>query len=261
VTSDRRLGIVTAIGRPEYDYLHAAALSVAALNRLVSVEWSVCTDGPAVDRDAVAAAVASAGAEASIVCSAERRYAGPCRNRALAQISAPYLVTLDADDTLCPDGVIELLDGLSSNPEAAWAAGRCHQVDPSGLLVWEGPEDSFPPGLIPTTDTFWHAKQRTGALPFICTATVAKTDAIRIAGGWPEPARRRADDTALWAVVSTQFVGLWVPALVYRYRRHEASTTNQPGFRAIDERLDQTADMVRRGTTRGYAEPDEEPTA
>jgi len=71
-------------------------------------------------------------------------------------------------------------------------------------------------------------------------------------GGWPEPARRRADDTALWAVLSTQFVGVWVPTVVYFYRRHPASTTNQPGFRTIDERLDQTAGMVSRGTTLYY---------
>lgn len=252
VALQRKLGVVTAVGRPEYDYLYQAAQSVAALRRAVAVEWCITVDGPTVDAEAVELAVRRAGSEAIIVRSAERLRAGPCRNLALKEISAPYLVTLDADDTLHPPGVIALLEALVASPDAAWAAGRCHQVDPEGRLIWEGPPDPFPPGPIPTTDTFWHAKYRTGALPFICTATIVKTEAVRQVGGWPEPPRRRADDTALWSVLSTQFVGVWVPVLVYLYRRHDASTTNQPGFRDIDERIDQTADMVKRGTTRDY---------
>lgn len=244
--------MVTAIGRPEYDYLYEAALSLVSLEALVPVEWRICVDGPGADVDAVGNVVERAGMTAAIMGISERRGAGPARNSALRGIDASYLLTLDADDTIDGAGVIRLLEGLEAYPEAMWAAGRCHSVDPDGALLWEGPSDPFEPGLILTTDTFWHAKCRTGVLPFICTATLARTDAIRRVGGWPEPARRRADDTALWSVLSTQFPGVWVPAVVYFYRRHLASTTNQPGFREIDERLDQTATMVSRGSTRDY---------
>jgi len=243
---------VTAIGRPEYDYLYEAALSLVSLEALVPVEWRICVDGPAVDPCAVAEAVERAGMTAAVTVVMERRGAGPARNSALRGIAAEYLLTLDADDMIDAVGVVRLLEALEQWPEAMWAAGRCHSVNVDGALLWEGPSDPFEPGLIPITDTFWHAKCRTGGLPFICTATLARTDAIRHVGGWPEPARRRADDTALWGVISTQFTGVWVPAVIYFYRRHAASTTNQLGFRRIDERLDQTARMVSRGTTRDY---------
>ncbi|MGW2994724.1 hypothetical protein ACWDA9_24180, partial [Streptomyces sp. NPDC001193] len=62
--------------------------------------------------------------------------------------------------------------------------------------------------------------------------------------------RRRAEDTALWAVLTSRYRGVWVPDDVYLYRRHRASVTHQPGFREADERLDAIAAMIAAGTTR-----------
>src|SRR4051794_6619395 len=92
------LGVVTAVGRPEYNLLHAAGASLRQLadclvNRIpVSgsqpvLEWALCCDGAAdgpVDPVAVHAAVRSLELPVYITAIGRRVGPGPCRNQALA---------------------------------------------------------------------------------------------------------------------------------------------------------------------------------
>ena len=184
----------------------------------------------------------------TIVRNREPRGPGCARNRALDHIGAPWLITLDSDDTLEPRGMLALLEALQASSAAEWAAGRCHHVDPIGRLLWQGPEDPFPPGAVPV-GAFWEVKLKQGGLPFLCTATVASSEAIRGVGGWPEDGWRRAEDTALWAVLTSQHPGIWVAVHAYNYRRHTLSLTQQPGFRRLDERVTDIVKLIAAGNT------------
>lgn len=248
------IGVVTAFGRPEYDLLELAAQSLSGISHIHSAgragfEWVVCVDGPDVSVRIVRQVVGQVTPRATVVRNSGNRGPGPARNIGLRSISSPWLVTLDGDDTIRPSGVAALLDALLRNPGAMWAAGRCYHVDQKGEFLWEGPADYFAPGRVEVDHSFWHAKLATGGIPFICNATLASTAAVRRVGGWPAGVRSRAEDTALWAVLTCRYWGVWVPEVVYDYRRHPSSMTQQPGFRESDEHLEEIAAMVAAGRT------------
>lgn len=254
------IGVVTAVGRPEYDLLHAAGASLRQLSDLVAsrmpvasgravLEWVLCCDGDArVDPAAVREALELLDLPVRVTTNGDRTGPGPSRNRALALIRAPYLLTLDSDDVVIPDGMLALLRALEADSQAAWAAGRCHHVSADRELLWVGPPDPWPPGRVAPGE-FWRYKRERGGLPFLCPATLAHTAAARACGGWPAGPRVRAEDTALWAVLTSRWHGVWVAEHVYDYRRHTASVTHMPGFRSLDEDLEHIDRMVLAGLT------------
>jgi hypothetical protein len=263
--SDALFAIITAVGRAEYDLIEAAVASFVELQCArrrgrQGVEWIVALDGPEVGvssegdegvaphRARLKTIAMTAGVPVDIVVNRAPGGSALARNVALTRVSAPWLLTLDSDDVLVADGVLAMLEAVESVPGAAWAAGRCPHMDRDGVEIWAGPDDPFLPGPV-ERGAFWEAKLRLGGLPFVCAATLASTKAVRQAGGWPSRPRPRGADTALWAVMTSQHRGVWVPRVVYHYRRHPASVTMQPGFREQDERLEEIVDMIRAGTT------------
>jgi glycosyltransferase involved in cell wall biosynthesis len=258
------VGAVTALGRPEYDLLHAAGVSLRHLADLIAdrvsaaggraLEWVVCcdSDGDApVDPVAVHNVLQPLGLPLRVITMGGRAGPGPARNRALALVRAPYLLTLDSDDLVVPHGMLALLRALETDADAVWAAGQCYHVSADLELLWVGPPDPWPPGRVAPGE-FWRYKRERGGLPFLCPAALARTDAVRACGGWPGGPRTRAEDTALWAVLTSRWPGVWVAEHVYDYRRHAASVTHSPGFRALDEDLLEIDRMVRAGLTTVY---------
>ncbi|MEW1635284.1 glycosyltransferase family A protein [Streptomyces sp. NPDC093801] len=251
-------GVITAMGRPEYDLLELAADSLSGLacvrrGARQGVEWFVVLDGMERSVDdhtlRVRSIARAADVAVTVLSNPGPPGPGPARNTGLAHVNAPWLITLDSDDTIAAEGMCALLQAVESTPAAAWAAGRAPHTDREGRRTWNGPPDYFAPGPIEVTHSFWEAKLRLGGLPFLCTATLAHTEAVRAVGGWPGDRRRRAEDTCLWAVLTSRFRGVWVPEEVYLYRRHAQSVTHQPGFRQTDERLADISAMVAAGTT------------
>lgn len=248
------IGVLTALGRPEYDLLELAAQSLTDLSHFnsaerVGFEWVVCVDRADVSETIVREIISGVAARSTVVTNCDSCGPGLARNIALQHISAPWLLTLDGDDTIRPAGIAALLEALRCYPGATWAAGRCHHVGQDGDLLWEGPDDYFTPGKVEVDHSFWEAKLANGGIPFICNATLASTAAVRTVGGWPAAVWGRAEDTALWAVLTSRYWGVWIPEVVYYYRRHSPSMTQQPGFRELDEHLDEIAKMVLAGRT------------
>ncbi len=248
------VGVVTALGRCEYNLLAEAGSSVADLNAMLAadgvdypLEWVICCDGDA-SPAAVRHTLGELTVRVTVVTTPRRSGPGPARNRALMEVSAPYVITLDSDDRLVPCGMRLLLAALRNDTAAAWSAGRCYHVDAAGALRWVGPSDPWPPGRV-APGAFWAHKRRVGGLPFLCTATVARTAAIRACGGWPRGQRLRAEDTALWAVLTSRFSGIWIAEHAYDYRRHSGSLTHTPGFRKLDEQHQEIEAMIAAGTT------------
>lgn len=248
--------VITALGRAEYEYLHQCRdslmpLSFVTRDGLRHIQWIVVIDGDVADVEQVRAACQGETSESLRVhVLRSTTHTGPsrARNRALVHARGRWLLTVDSDDTIDPDGMIALLDAVRDEDDAAWGAGRCPHTDKQGHLTWAGPPDPFTPGPIPR-GAFWTWKLRTGDLPFLCTATIAATTAVRSVGGWPTDARNRAEDTAMWAVLSSEYPGVWVPRDVYYYRRHAASLTAAAGFRVYDEGLEAIAAMVKHRST------------
>ncbi|MBJ7353964.1 MAG: glycosyltransferase family 2 protein [Thermoleophilaceae bacterium] len=246
---------MTALGRDEPDLLTAAAISVLEVSDSIGsrVEWVIATDG--LERQSISNHLAKLRitnhASIDVVAAADRGESvgpGRARNIALGRLKSSWMLTLDGDDRLVGRGVAALLSAVQSNRQAMWAAGRCPHTDEHLQVTWPGPDDPFEPGPVRPGD-FWDFKLRTGNLPFLCTATIARTTAVRQVGGWPEIAWGRAEDTALWAVLTSKWSGIWVPEIVYLYRRHAASLTRQEGFRQADEHLTEISTMVVNGRT------------
>jgi len=147
-----RLGVISAVGRPEYSYLAEAGASVAALRGIgIAVSWHVAVDlsaGTGVTLDAVTAVAESCMPAASVIAHRGIPGPGPTRNTALADVDTDVVAVLDSDDVLVPAGIAALVDALDADPSVAWAAGRCSHTDAELQVTWEGPEDRFAPGLI-----------------------------------------------------------------------------------------------------------------
>lgn len=252
------VGAVTALGRSEFEFLDEAAASLKEAEEHCggTFQWSVALDGlnsPSGGARQVLRIARRYELDAVVVnVGAPGRSEGPgaARNAALSQFRARWMLTLDSDDRLVGAGVATMLRALAATPDASWAAGRCPHTDAMFNVTWEGPADPFEAGLVPVDNSFWQYKETTGNLPFLCTATIVRADAVRAAGGWPEDRCERAEDTALWSVLGARYPGVWVPEVVYLYRRHESSMTNRQGFSDVDEGLREIASMVAAGSTK-----------
>lgn len=255
------ISVITAFGRDEYQFLVDAAGSLGPLQEVTrgrrsGIEWLIVMSGPWSEaelrgvRSRIGAIARAARIHTARILTAAHHSPGDARNVALQRAEAPWFITLDSDDTICADGMMALLDALQSMPGAQWAAGRTRVTDERWRELEPTPRDYFAPGPVETTNTYWHARLNLGRPPFFCTATIASTKAARNLGGWPEGSWVRGEDMALWAVLTTQHRGVWVPTVVYQYRRHDASVSSGLAFFEIDDRLSTITQMVAEGTTR-----------
>jgi hypothetical protein len=127
----------------------------------------------------------------------DRRGAAWCRNEALKLVETEFVAWLDDDDAFLPDHIQTMVDGQNESGAdlvftyAEFMGGRdplaCCQ---DGVLIAEpinvpfGPQqrdhlDSRPSALCP-----WCGAHRGGFIP---VTHLVRTDAIRDAGGFPEP--------------------------------------------------------------------------
>lgn len=260
------VSVITAFGRPEYDYLAEAGstllpMTQPPLGTRQDVQWVIALDGP-VDETQVGHAVHHLDMDVTLTRNASSvRGPGPTRNAGLLAATGRWVHALDADDWAYPAGVLELIDA-AQRQNVGWAAGRCDDVRDGVAGPWGGP-DPFNEGLIPV-GAFLDFKVRTGAIPFILNASVARRSLVLASGGWPVRQMARGEDTALWAVMTCRSPGAWVPVTAMGYRRHAASMTQAPGFCDLPEDLDLLRNMVAAGTTqadtllpeRGPVQPD-----
>jgi glycosyltransferase involved in cell wall biosynthesis len=91
----------------------------SALSQSISCEVIVVDDG-STDRTAE---IARSYARVLLVVQSNQG-AGSARSRGLANTSAPFVMFLDADDRLCPDAFLKLLEPLLSDDEVDFSFGR-----------------------------------------------------------------------------------------------------------------------------------------
>ena len=111
-----KLAIITAVAPDRADHLHETAQSVAQTRNHLNIQWIVVWDGVSTQPVEHADAQLTTGK----LCSG----ASVARNTALPTVEAEYLLKLDADDVLNPEGVAATIHQLEKNPDAGWAAAN-----------------------------------------------------------------------------------------------------------------------------------------
>src|SRR3954468_4561792 len=153
----------------------------------------------------------------SVVTSRRRLTLGAARNLALAQVTTPYVVAWDADDTMLP-GTLGFLEGaMTADPRLA-AYGTAIIEEPSGRRHrwprrWVAAV-ARRPALFALLDCVWSLYPTTGA-------TIMRTDLVRSAGGYGDA--ESGDDWCLG--VSLAFRGRvgWNERPGRTYRLHSRS--------------------------------------
>jgi glycosyltransferase involved in cell wall biosynthesis len=125
------------------------------------------------------------------------------RMTGLAATNSPYVFPLDSDDILEPGALSELAKALDEHPLAAAAWG---DLQTFGLTNYRIPS-------VPALDP-WFVTYAT-LLP---TSSLFRRDALAAIGGWQ--LRDPYEDWDMWmALAEHGFAGVYVPRVVYRYRR------------------------------------------
>lgn len=234
------ISIITPVGRYEPEYLTEAYLSLTQLTTRslpLTLEWIMAIDTNTVHRDTILALFPDPPFPITVHTSphAEPQGPGTTRNVALAYVTAPYLITLDADDILIPEGIRTLYLLLQQNPDYAYAAGRTNDIDENSIFISDGPPIPYREGPIPQGH-FYQYRVHHGSPPFHPCGTIMRTSIIRRIGGWPEK-WRRTEDTAMWSVLTHHYRGIWSNEFVLKYRKHSSSLTHQPEYHGTAPQL------------------------
>ena len=154
------------------------------------------------------------------------------RNAGLAAARGTFVLFLDADDELLPDGVARHVDALAAHPDAVAVVGRCEVMDRDGnaLPVSHHAIDSS------RLYEEWLSRN------FVWTpgATLFRRTTLAAAGGFPAALGPSADYALYLQLARTNHI-VYVPAAIVRYRQHDASMSRDPALM-----LRATLDALRR---------------
>ena len=107
----------------------------------LNIQWIVVWDGVSTQPVEHADAQLTTGK----LCSG----ASVARNTALPTVEAEYLLKLDADDVLNPEGVAATIHQLEKNPDAGWAAANM-LIHGTGERTehWANTPETYPEGAL-----------------------------------------------------------------------------------------------------------------
>lgn len=193
---------MTAIDPRSDTHFAQCANSVDELRRALgavgwTVEWVAGVDGPTEKRY-----------EGPDVVTIPTRQMGisPTRNDALGFARSEWVYSLDHDDMMCPEGVLELLADPRLT-DVGWVLGDVHLLEGS-----YGPRPYFNPGPVPRR-TLLYDKAHPGR--WNGNTLLVRTELLLRAGGWG--GMRIDEDGALLLELSWLSDGLIVPyQLVHR---------------------------------------------
>lgn len=152
------------------------------------------------------------------IISQEKRGLTATLNRVLEEISAPWLVRLDADDVCCPERLALIAESIAQHPAAAMFYSRARHVGHPGLFaaarVTEGTSGEL------------HAITRAGYLLAIIHSSVALNVAkTRALGGYRYDLH--IEDLDLWWRISLRHSVVFIPAVTVQYRlKHDGICIN-----------------------------------
>lgn len=157
--------------------------------------------------------------------------AAQARTMALARASGTLLRCIDCDDLL-PDRetLARDIEVLEARPDFGWTVSPCLDLHADGRLE-AGPYD-LPPGPLPDRAILNGARR--GRLAVMGTTLTARTDLVRLVGGWP--ATPAYEDAALLLFCEAVSRG-WMQELPGEvYRKHPGQHTATSAFRDAEEK-------------------------
>ena len=193
-----------------------AAIESALDSIGVCVEVIVVDDESTDGTCAVVDALIDARPHAAVAFFRRSRRGGAAgaRNDALAVARAPFIFTLDADNTVFPHGLLTLIGALEREPSAAFAYGYAATHDGErfvGLINTEG----WDPALF-----------RSGNC--IDASALFRASLLRSLGGYDESFIRGWEDFELWLrCAAAGRTGVHTRSIVYRYLLRPGSRSAQ----------------------------------
>jgi glycosyltransferase involved in cell wall biosynthesis len=146
---------------------------------------------------------------------------GHCKafNKALAEVKAPFVADLAADDVLLPNSLRMRVDALHAAPTAAFCHTNTVYIDDTGApLGYEHPQD--------TPNPAWegHVWQALFEGRFISPASVLfRTDLLKKAEGYD--ATLTFEDFDIWMRLCRKHPIIYLPQATVQYRQHEGSAS------------------------------------
>lgn len=163
---------------------------------------------------------------------------GATRNLALMRSRAPYVLCVDDDDLLYPDGVATLLDVAEAQPSCFGVWGRTdlmHEADTPPDPVHAEVFKSWPTeGLIPA-GTIGERFRTDGDFAVHVGATLWRRTHLVAVGGYG--ALPRSIDTHPFVAAEALFPSWYVPVPTYRYLIHAGQMTQTQYYQAIKTRV------------------------
>lgn len=188
--------------------LDSVQRAAAALDTNRTVEVMLVDDASPSGDGALAAAWADAHPELPVTVLRHVRNRGLARTRntALAHACGEYVLPLDADNLLRPQGLRRLLDALVARPDAAFAYGILQEFDTSGPIGLRG--------LYP-----WSPARLAHGNYVDALALVRRHVLTRHGGYTADMPEQGYEDWDLWCrCAEADDVGVWVPEMVASYR-------------------------------------------
>jgi cellulose synthase/poly-beta-1,6-N-acetylglucosamine synthase-like glycosyltransferase len=213
----RTLGLVTSVLPSRSQFLAEAARGLLDTRTLAEahgwrLSWHVAVDGPGeipqVSPDTVAHLAARRGIAAA-------------RNVALTMADVDWVLPLDADDILDPDGLVSVLDLLSVlSPDVGWLSANRLLVTGERTPHWRSEQYRWRVGELAET---WRAP-----FPFHPNAIIARRRLVLACGGWP--AIPTNEDLALCLSMSERAPGFSTEKVLGRYRVWAAQEVNLSSY-------------------------------
>jgi len=206
--------VLTPVAVDRAGWLVAAAVSVQRARELlvgsgVEVEWVVCRDGLSSAGGGPARTQFDVMPPDRLVGWRTRRGIAAARNAALAVANGDWVVPLDADDELDPDGMLAAAAAVRGRPsELGWLGCNRLLIDGSRTPHWQDEPRGFAVGQLAESwgSPFW----------FHPNSVLVRRDMLLRAGGWP--ALGVNEDLAAILLVSEACNGRADPLVLTRYR-------------------------------------------
>ncbi|MGI5347364.1 GltA [Streptomyces sp. CA-250714] len=157
--------------------------------------------------------------------------AAQARTLGLARATGTLLRCVDCDDLL-PDqmSLARDIEVLEAHPAYGWTVAPCLDLHADGHLE-PGPYDPDP-GLLPERALLDGARR--GELPVMGTTLTARTDLVRLVGGWP--AIPAFEDAALLLFCEAVSRGWMQPEPGELYRKHPGQHTVTAAYHDEEEK-------------------------
>jgi glycosyltransferase involved in cell wall biosynthesis len=164
--------------------------------------------------DNVAGAVAAVGDSRIRLLRRENGGLSAARNTGLVASTSPFVIFLDADDTLRPGAIAAGLACHAANPGAAFVWGGFQNMDAQGRLY--GPLMARRPQAAPLVDLL------AGNIVGMHAAVMYRREPLTAAGGFDQ-ALRTVEDWDMYLRLAAVHPVAWHDAPVANYRRYDNS--------------------------------------